>query len=391
MSTAHDPSDPTDPIPLARALIARPSVTPEDAGALDLIETRLRDLGFSCERLRYASAGPVIDNLYARLGGPGPCLLLAGHTDVVPVGSEAGWTHPPFAGAIADGRLWGRGAADMKGALAAMLAALARHLGRHGPPQGSIALLVTGDEEGDAIDGTRACVVTLKARGARFDHCLIGEPTNPDSLGDMIKIGRRGSVNIWLTVTGTQGHVAYPHLACNPVPVLVEILSTLSARRLDAGTEHFDPSNLELTDLAVGNPATNVIPARADGRLNIRFNTAHTAQALIAWVRETAETIATRRGARLEMRALSSGEAFYCAPGRFTDLLSKAIAAETGRSPALSTTGGTSDGRFLKDLCPVAEFGLVGRTMHKVDENVALADIETLTRIYARVLEGYFA
>jgi succinyl-diaminopimelate desuccinylase len=376
-----------DPVALAAELITKPSVTPADAGALDVVARALEALGFKVARHRFGE----IDNLYARLGTAAPNFCFAGHTDVVPTGDLAQWSVDPFAGVEREGVLIGRGAADMKGAIAAFIAATARHLATAGPPPGSISFLITGDEEGAAIDGTRALLGALKSEGERIDHCLVGEPTNPDAMGDMIKNGRRGSLNATLTVTGVQGHVAYPHKAANPVRALIDILSALQSHRLDDGAPGFQPSNLEVVTVDVGNPATNVIPETATARLNIRFNTAHTGHSLGEWLRAAAARASANFPGRIDWDIRVSGEAFFTAPGFLTDIVQDACEAVTGRRPALSTTGGTSDARFIKDHCPVCEFGLVGATMHQIDERVAVADIATLTAIYEEVLARYFA
>lgn len=365
-----------DPVALAQDLIRRPSVTPADAGALDVIEAALTTAGFTVERMRFGE----IDNLYARRGTEAPNFCFAGHSDVVPPGDAAAWSADPFGAQIKDGRLYGRGAADMKGAIASFIAAAADF------PQarGSISLLITGDEEGIATDGTVKVLEWLAKQGEKLDHCLVGEPTNPDALGDMIKIGRRGSLNAMLSVSGTQGHVAYPERADNPIPRLVAILSDLTAKPLDRGTAHFPPSNLEITSVDVGNKTTNVIPARATARFNIRFNDTHTGASLKAWIEKTVAGRAT-----IEFQ--HSGDAFVIAPGPFVHLVSEAIKAETGKTPELSTSGGTSDARFITKYCPVLEFGLAGRTMHKVDEHVKVADIAALANIYRRILTRYFS
>ncbi|MGF1456492.1 MAG: succinyl-diaminopimelate desuccinylase [Alphaproteobacteria bacterium] len=374
-----------DPVDLLRRLIAAPSVTPADAGALDIVEQAAGALGFETVRLPFGGPDrPTIDNLYARRGRSGPCLAFAGHTDVVPPGEAQAWRHDPF-GAVVDGdHLFGRGAVDMKGAIACFLAAVARA----GTGEPDLALIITGDEEGPAQDGTVRVVDWLKARGERIDHCIVGEPTNPSLLGEMIKIGRRGSLNVTLTATGRQGHIAYPHLADNPIPSLIKVLDRLIDWHLDDGTPHFQPSSLQVATVDVGNRASNVIPASAAARFNIRFNDLHTAASLT----DRIEAIVNEAGkGRVTLEASSNAEAFVTAPGPFTDRIAEAVAAETGRTPDLSTTGGTSDARFLKDLCPVVEFGLVGQTMHKVDEHVSLADLEALTRIYARIISQYAA
>ena len=381
-----------DPVALAADLIRCPSVTPAEGGALDLLERTLSGLGFTCHRLPFESEGTArVDNLYARIGTGAPNICFAGHTDVVPPGTEADWTHGPFDGRLEDGVLWGRGAADMKGAIAAFTAAAAAHLAAHGLAAGSISLLITGDEEGPAVNGTVRMLDWLEARGEKIDHCLVGEPTNPHALGDMIKIGRRGSLNGVVTVEGRQGHVAYPHLADNPVPHLVAILSALDAMLLDKGTAHFQPSNLEITSIDVGNAATNVIPPAAQARFNIRFNDAHTGASLTERLGELVASVAAARSARANLEITVSGESFVTQPGPFTDLVAASVARITGRQPDLSTTGGTSDARFIRRMCPVVEFGLVGETMHKVDERVPATDVVTLRDIYTAILDGYFA
>ena len=356
---------------LAERLIACPSVTPASGLVFDALEAMLAPLGFEVERF----VSEDVENLFAiRRGPPGSRhFAFAGHLDVVPPGE--GWTTAPFAPERRGDLLHGRGAVDMKGAIAAMVAAVAEVPA----DAGTISFIITGDEEGPALHGTRALIERIRERGDIPDLCLVGEPTSTTRLGDMVKIGRRGSVNIWLEVEGTQGHVAYPHLADNPIPRLVAMLAELEALELDQGTEWFQPSNLEVTDLEVGNPATNVIPARAKARLSIRFNALHTG----AQLAELVGVIAAKHGGMA--RAMISGEAFLTPPGEFSALLSAAIEAETGIVPELSTTGGTSDARFLKDLCPVIEFGLLNATMHKRDEAVAIADLEQLARIYARI------
>lgn len=385
---AETPGPDTDPLPLAQALIRCPSVTPHDAGALDVLQAALAGLGFTCHRLPFTSPGtPDIDNLYARLGTGAPHFCFAGHTDVVPVGRPESWTVDPFGGAVENGVLYGRGAADMKGSIACFVAAVARRLAACGGKlPGSISLLITGDEEGVAINGTTRMLGWLAERGEKIDHCLVGEPTNARKLGDMAKIGRRGSMNGVLTVRGAEGHVAYPALADNPIPRLVRMLSRLIESRLDDGTDHFQPSNLEITSVDVGNPATNVIPAEARARFNIRFNDLHTAETLKSWVREKCESI----GGSFDLEFAVSGEAFLTPPGRLSDLVSGAVEQVTGRKVELSTSGGTSDARFIKNHCPVIEFGLVGQTMHKADERVPLADMQDLTAVYAEILKRYF-
>jgi len=380
-------SAPIDPVALTQALIRCPSVTPEDAGAIDILVGLLEPLGFACHRLDFQPDGePVIRNLYARLGDSGPNFCFAGHTDVVPVGDRSAWTADPFSGSIADGRLYGRGAADMKGALAAMVGAISRFLAERGRPAGSISLLLTGDEEGRATHGTRAVLDWMKEADETIDACVLGEPTNPDRLGSTIKIGRRGSLTGRLTVHGTQGHVAYPHLADNPLPRLVRLLDALDAIRLDPGTEHFDPSNLEIVTIDVGNRATNVIPAKGEAVFNVRFNDTYSSADLIKLVRGALD----QTGEAYDLAFEVSGESFLCPLGPLSDMVMASIAAATGSRPIPSTSGGTSDARFIHHHCPVVEFGLVGTTMHKVDENTAVADIVTLTEIYRGILERYF-
>ncbi len=376
-----------DPVAFAQALIRCPSVTPAEGGALDLLETTLKTHGFTTWRLPFGHEpdGPV-DNLFARIGHDGPHFAFAGHSDVVPPGDAAQWSGgAPFSGDVQDGWLMGRGAADMKGAIAAFVAAAINHRAQN--PKGSISLVITGDEEGPATFGTLPMLEWMQANGQIPDHCLVGEPTSARVLGDTIKVGRRGSINIWITVNGAQGHVAYPHLADNPVTRLVRILGMLKARVLDEGTDWFDPSNLEITDLTVSNPATNVIPAQASARLNIRFNNLHRGSALLAWI----ESVVQAEAPSATVTAKISGESFLTEPGSFSTLVADAIRAETGRDTVLSTSGGTSDARFITHYCPVLECGLVGATMHKVDEAVPVADVEALTRIYEGVLARYFA
>jgi succinyl-diaminopimelate desuccinylase len=381
------PHDPTDPVPLAQALIRCPSVTPEDAGALGVLAAALERLGFCSERLFFQESGtPSVHNLYAQLGSGGPHFCFAGHTDVVPVGDHQAWSVDPFEAKIESGVLYGRGAADMKAAIAAFVAAVARHKAAGRAMRGTISLLITGDEEGPAINGTAKMLDWLKEKGIAIDACVVGEPTNPLEVGEMMKIGRRGSVSGILTVYGAQGHVAYPHLADNPIPRLLRMLQALIAEPLDQGSAHFQPSNLEITSVDVGNAATNVIPAQASARFNIRFNDLHSSASLIAWMRAKLDSI----GGVYELKTIVSGESFLTAPGALVDLVRESVREITGRSPDLSTTGGTSDARFIAKVAPVVEFGLVGQTMHKVDERAKLADIETLTKIYERMLARFF-
>lgn len=377
-------TDLTDPVPLLRDLIRCPSVTPEDAGALDVLAAALERLGFRCHRLRFSQAGtPDVENLYARLGDEGTNFCFAGHTDVVPVGDRAAWTHDPFGAEIDGGRLYGRGAVDMKGAIAAFVAATARCLAE-GRPCGSVSLLITGDEEGPAINGTPKLLEWLAARGERLDSCLVGEPTSADRLGDMMKIGRRGSLNGRLTAFGVQGHVAYPQQADNPVHRLVRMLADLIETPLDEGTEQFQPSSLQVTSVDVGNPTVNLIPAKATANFNIRFNDRHSGASL---ERDLRARLAAFGPHELAVRV--SGEAFLTPPGPLTDLVAAAVEQVCGRRPEFSTSGGTSDARFIKNACPVVEFGLVNATAHKVNEHVTLDDLERLTEVYRTILHGH--
>jgi len=376
-----------DPLKLAQDLIRCPSVTPKDAGALDALQAALEELGFVCHRLPFSEAGTDdVDNLYARLGAAAPNFCFAGHTDVVPAGPVDQWRSDPFAATVKDGVLYGRGASDMKGAIAAFVAAVSQFIADREGFDGSISLLITGDEEGPAINGTVKMLDWLEARGEKLDYCLVGEPTNPGKVGDMAKIGRRGSLNGRLVVRGVQGHVAYPHLADNPIPRLIRMLDGLIARKLDDGNAHFQPSNLEIVSIDVGNAASNVIPAEAEARFNIRFNNEQTDAGLQAWARSVCDSVGGDYN--LEMKA--SGDAFLTPPGPLSRLISDAVKAVTGQTVELSTTGGTSDARFIKNHCPVSEFGLVSKTMHKVDESVRLEDLEQLTRIYREILTGFF-
>ncbi|PSM16654.1 succinyl-diaminopimelate desuccinylase [Nitratireductor sp. StC3] len=391
---------PVDPAANLATLIRCPSVTPAEAGALSALEAMLDPLGFAVERPVFSEAGtPDVENLYARLSGAGPHLCFAGHTDVVPVGDEAAWTHPPFAATVANGAMFGRGAVDMKGGIACFVAAVARHIGEHGAPAGSISLLITGDEEGPAVNGTQRLLEWAAAKGERWDAAVVGEPTNPEQLGDMIKIGRRGSLSGTLRVAGRQGHAAYPHLADNPVRGLTMLIDALMHPAYDEGTENFQPTNLEVTSVDVGNPAVNVIPASATASFNVRFNDRWTAESLQAEIHDRLDRAAQLTRLRpgrpepvsfeLDWRDRPS-PVFVTHDDKLIALMRKAVSDVTGRQPELSTTGGTSDARFIKDYCPVVEFGLVGQTMHMVDEHVALADLETLTQIYQRLLALWF-
>ena len=377
-----------DPVDLTARLIRCPSVTPEEGGALRLLEADLTAAGFACTRVDRNG----IPNLFARWGGKGANRAFGfnGHTDVVPVGDPTDWSRDPFGGEIVDGVLWGRGATDMKSGVAAFVAAAVDFV-RETPPDGAIVITVTGDEEGAGVDGTAAILDWMAANGERMDVCLVGEPTCPDRLGEMIKIGRRGSMTGRIVAHGVQGHSAYPHRAKNPLTALVRLLDRLAGHELDAGTAHFDPSTLAITTVDTGNPANNVIPAKARATVNIRFNDAHSSASLSDWLRAEAVRVTEETGVRFDLDISVSGESFLTPPGAFVDLVAGAVEAETGLSPALSTTGGTSDARFVKDHCPVVEFGLVGKTMHKVDERVEVAQIEALKAIYARILRDYFA
>ena len=374
-----------DPLELARDLIRRPSVTPADEGALDILQGALSGLGFACTRLKFED----VDNLYARIGERSPHLCFAGHTDVVPPGEIENWSSPPFDAALKKGKLWGRGAADMKGAIAAFAAAAARAVNK-GAIKGSLSFLITGDEEGPAQNGTKKVLEWLTEKEISLDHCLVGEPSNPDALGDMIKVGRRGSINCWLTVTGKQGHVAYPHRAENPIPTLMRKLLFLSETPLDEGYERFQPSSLQITDIHIGNAAHNVIPEKATARFNIRFNPTWTGRSIEVWLREKLDALSTELGAAYDLETIVSGEAFLTTDMKFLGLIADCVEEKTGRRPKYSTSGGTSDARFIKDVAPVAEFGLVGATIHQTDEHVAVADIEKLGDIYEAIITGYF-
>jgi len=382
-----------DPIALARDLIRCPSVTPDEGGALTLLENALRRAGFEVHRVTFAEPGSApIENLYARIGEASPHLVFAGHTDVVPAGDVATWRHPPFAGEVEGGALYGRGAVDMKGAVACALAATLDHLaGCGGKPRGSISFLITGDEEGVAVNGTIKLLQWAAERGEKFDHCILGEPSNVERMGDSIKVGRRGSQNGTLVVTGKQGHVAYPERADNPVRGLVRLMSALMAEPLDHGSAHFGPSNLEFTSIDIGNPTVNLIPGEARARFNIRFNDCHSRAALRTLIEHrTAAAAGDKVRWRFDWEP-SNADVFLTKRGPFVDLVTGAIAEVTGRTPALSTAGGTSDARFIKDYCPVLEFGLVGQTMHQVDERTAVDDLVMLTAVYRKILERYFS
>ena len=377
---------PIDPVALSQALVRCPSVTPEDAGALDVAERALTDIGFRCTRLPFGGNGRArVDNLYARLGTGDPVFAFAGHTDVVPPGDRSRWSVDPFAGEIVDGHLVARGAADMKSGVASFIAAASRFVADRGPGfGGSIALILTGDEEGDAVDGTVKVLDWLRETGERLDFCVVGEPTSKRTLGDTIKIGRRGSLNGRLTVRGVQGHTAYPQFADNPVHRLLRVADALLAEPLDTGNAHFEPSTLNITSIDVGNPASNVIPAEARAAFNIRFNDNHTGAALERWMRARLADI----GGDVDLDVKVSGEAFLTAPAGLAERVADAVYAACGTRPRLDTGGGTSDARFIKDHCPVVECGLVGATVHQTDERVPVAEIEGLTAIYAAILNA---
>lgn len=377
----------TDPADLTARLIRCPSVTPEEGGALILLGELLAGAGFEVHRCDRNG----VPNLFARWGAKGATRSFGfnGHTDVVPPGDPAAWTHPPFSGHLENGILWGRGATDMKSGVAAFVAAAVDFV-RDTPPDGAVILTLTGDEEGLSVDGTAAILDWMAAQGERMSVCLVGEPTCPERVGDMMKIGRRGSLTVDFTATGVQGHAAYPHRARNPVHALVWLLDGLLAEPLDHGTAHFDPSGLQVTSFDVGNPASNVIPQVARAVVNIRFNDLHTGAGLIGRLRAAADRVADETGVAIQLAAKLSGEAFLTAPGPFTDLVRDSVAEVTGVTPELSTSGGTSDARFVKDHCPVVEFGLVGRTMHQVDEHVPVVEVHELQAVYARILQRYF-
>jgi len=378
----------TDPVDLTARLVQCPSVTPADAGALDILHDLLSGAGFECA---WADRGGI-RNLFARWGNKGNtrCFGFNGHTDVVPIGNEADWSFAPFGAEIKDGVMYGRGTTDMKSGVAAFAAAAVDFV-RDTPPDGSIVLAITGDEEAEGIDGTLALLDYMEKAGERMDVCLVGEPTCPNKMGEMIKIGRRGSLNAHFHVIGKQGHAAYPHRANNPLPAMMRLMDQLASHELDAGTDHFDPSTLAIVTVDTGNPATNVIPAECRSTVNIRFNDTHSGASLTAWLEEQAAAIADSFGVQIDLSVKISGESFITPPGALSDMVSKAVAAETGVNPELSTSGGTSDARFVKNHCPVVEFGLVGQSMHAVDENVEVAQIHQLKAIYTRILKDYFA
>jgi succinyl-diaminopimelate desuccinylase len=385
-------TSPTDPVAIARDLLRCPSVTPVEGGALSFLETTLKGAGFTVHRMTFSEPGTAdVENLYARIGTGAPHLMFAGHTDVVPPGDPKSWSHAPFSADIADGVLYGRGAVDMKGAIACKVAAALDHLAANGgKPKGSISFLITGDEEGIAVNGSPKLLKWAAARGETFDHCVLGEPGNVDALGDTIKLGRRGSQNGVLIVTGKMGHVAYPHRADNPVRGLVKLMSALMDEPLDQGSHKFDPSNLEFTSIDIGNPTVNLIPGEARARFNIRFNDCHNYTSLKALVEQRAKKAASDKVRWTIDWEPSNADVFYTEPSPFTDVVVGAVAEVTGTTPKLSTSGGTSDARFIKDYCPVVEFGLVGQTMHAIDERVPVKDLQTLTAVYRKILDNYF-
>ncbi|MEM9349926.1 MAG: succinyl-diaminopimelate desuccinylase [Pseudomonadota bacterium] len=377
----------TDPVELTAALVRCPSVTPLEGGALELLQERLGAAGFLCMRVERGG----VSNLFARWGEKGHTQTFGfnGHTDVVPVGDEAAWTYPPFGAEIDDGFLYGRGSTDMKSGVAAFAAAAIDFV-TDTPPDGAVILAITGDEEGDATDGTVALLDWMRENDEAMTHCLVGEPTSPEAMGDAIKIGRRGSMTAWFTVTGVQGHSAYPHRAVNPLTAMARLMDTLGTHELDRGTDHFDPSTLAIVSITTDNTATNVIPAHAKAAVNIRFNDLHSSASLITWLSERADAVAADYGVTITMETKVSGESFLTPPGPLSDLVQAAVKAETNRIPEMSTSGGTSDARFIKDHCPVVECGLVGKRMHAVDERVPVDDIHRLKAIYARILREYF-
>ena len=378
---------PIDPVDLTAQLVRCPSVTPVEGGALVLLEELLSASGFDCTRVDRGG----ISNLYARWGRKGANRTFGfnGHTDVVPLGNRDDWTVDPFGAEIKGGFMYGRGTTDMKSGVAAFVAAAIDFV-RQTPPDGAIAIAITGDEEGDADDGTIALLDWMDQQGESMSVCLVGEPTCPNEMGEMMKIGRRGSLTAWFTVTGVQGHSAYPHRANNPIPALARLVDRMSSHELDSGTDHFDPSTLAFVTVDTGNPATNVIPAQTRAAVNIRYNDLHTGESLTAWMQGEADKIAGEFGVKVDMRVKISGESFVTPPGELSDLVSKSVQAVTGKTPELSTSGGTSDARFVKNHCPVVEFGLVGKTMHQVDERVAIDQIGQLKSIYTRILNDYF-
>ena len=376
-----------DPVSLTADLVRCPSVTPEEGGAIDLLEQLLEKNGFSCTRIVRGQ----VSNLFAKwgTGRNGRVFGFNGHTDVVPVGDLSSWTVDPFGAEIKEGYLYGRGATDMKSGVAAFVASAIDFVNNK-PPDGSIVITITGDEEGEAVDGTVAILDWMQQNGEKIDHCLVGEPTSPSQMGEMMKIGRRGSMNAKITAIGIQGHSAYPDRANNPIVAMVKLLDKLESHQLDVGTEHFDPSTLAITSVDTGNKASNVIPAVTKAAVNIRFNDSHSGSSLVSWLKDEIEKVSAEYGIKFETDFKISGESFITPPGELSDLISEAVKKELGVTPKLSTTGGTSDARFIKDMCPVTEFGLVGKTMHAVDEKVETKQINQLKEIYYRILEAYF-
>ena len=381
-------SSPVDPVALTADLVRCPSVTPVEGGALVLLERLLSDAGFACTRVDRGG----VSNLFARWGARGANRSFGfnGHTDVVPVGDAAAWTHDPFGADVIDGWMYGRGTTDMKSGVAAFAAAAVDFV-RETPPDGAVILTITGDEEGESVDGTVALLDWMAAQGERMTHCLVGEPTCPNEMGEMMKIGRRGSMTAFVAATGVQGHSAYPHRAKNPMTALVKLLARLEEQPLDAGSDHFDASTLAITTIDCGNPANNVIPARGTATVNIRFNDLHSGESVAQWLQDHAGAVERDTGVQIKLDIKISGESFLTPPGEFSAMVAHAVQAETGRVPVASTSGGTSDARFVKDHCPVVEFGLVGKTMHQVDERVQVAQIHQLKLIYSRILREYFA
>lgn len=382
---------PTDSVAILQDLVRCPSVTPHEGGALTLLENLLSTHGFVCQRLIFKDQDtPDVENLFARIGTAEPHLCFAGHTDVVPVGNEGDWAHEPFAAEIKDGMLYGRGATDMKGSVAAFAAAAIDYLKHNGKPAGSISFLITGDEEGPAVNGTIKVLEWMKANGHIPNHCLVGEPSCSEALGDTIKIGRRGSLSFVATVEGTQGHVAYPSKTDNPIPKLARLIDRMSHARIDDGNDHFDPSTLAVTTVEVGNPAGNVVPARATAKFNIRYSTEHTYQSLRDWVDVQVASVKAELGGKWTITSHEGAEAFITAPGAFVGLVQDAVEQETGLVPKLSTSGGTSDARFIKNYCPVLEFGPTNATIHQVDERISIDELQATQVIYGRIIAAYF-
>ena len=376
-----------DPVSLTANLIRCPSVTPEEGGAIELLERLLEMNGFSCTRITRGQ----VSNLFAKWGSGknGRVFGFNGHTDVVPVGNLSSWSVDPFGAEVKEGFLYGRGATDMKSGVAAFVAAAIDFVNNN-PPDGSVIITITGDEEGDAEDGTAAILDWMKQNGEKIDHCLVGEPTSPSKMGDMMKIGRRGSMTAKVTATGIQGHSAYPDRAKNPILAMVKLLDILASHQLDTGTEHFDPSTLAITSVDTGNKASNVIPASTTATINIRFNDSHSGSSLVSWLEEEIDKVSAEQGIQFKTDFKITGESFITPPGELSELISEAVKKELGVQPKLSTTGGTSDARFIKNICPVTEFGLVGKTMHAIDERVEINQINQLKEIYTRILEAYF-